>query len=369
MIRLSLLFWMVVYRDIEYTCEYKYDGIRAQIHCTDDGSIRIFSRRLECCTDQYPDVILAVERLKRRSVKSYVLDCEIVGYDCEHMKILPLQKLMTRGRKGVQVDNIKVNACIFAFDLLYLNGQSLLQEQLKIRRKLLKDSFEVETGIFQFATALDSSNLDEIQIFLDAAVNASCEGLVIKTLGVDAAYEPGKAKWVKLKKDYLESMWDSLDLVPIGAYTGRGRRTAFYGAFLLACYDPDKEEFQTVTKAGTGFPEEVLKEHCQILSSKVIPKPKPYYRYVSGKTTPDVWFEPSEVWEVKAGGLTISPVYCAGTDMLDSNKGFSLRNPTLIRPREDKSPEQATTSKQVAEMYFRQWQGNPHAAPDEEISC
>uniref|UniRef100_A0A7C9EH37 DNA ligase n=1 Tax=Opuntia streptacantha TaxID=393608 RepID=A0A7C9EH37_OPUST len=160
------------YHGIEYTCEYKYDGIRAQIHCMDDGSIRIFSRKLECCTNQYPDVILAVKRLKRVPVKSCVLDCEIVGYDSEQMKILPLQKLMTRGRKGVHVDNIKINACIFAFDLLYLNGQSLLQEQLKIRRKLLEDSFEVKTGILQFATALDSSNLDEIQVFLDKAVNA-----------------------------------------------------------------------------------------------------------------------------------------------------------------------------------------------------
>lgn len=343
------------FQDMEFTCEYKYDGERAQIHYMENGSVEIYSRNAEWNTGKFPDVVAAVTRLKKPSVTSFVLDCELVAYDREKQKILPFQILSTRARKNVVMNEIKVNVCIFAFDMLYLNGQQLLQEQLNVRRENLYKSFQEEPGFFQFATTITSNDLEEIQKFLDDAVNSSSEGLIIKTLKKDATYEPSKRShnWLKLKKDYMDTIGDSLDLVPIAAFHGRGKRTGVYGAFLLACYDNDKEEFQSICKIGTGFSEVMLEERSGSLRSKVIPTPKSYYRYAD-TISPDVWFEPSEVWEVKAADLTISPVHRAAIGIVDPDKGISLRFPRLLRVREDKKPEEASSSDMVADMYNAQ---------------
>ncbi|XP_022755570.1 DNA ligase 1-like isoform X4 [Durio zibethinus] len=343
------------FQDMDFVCEYKYDGERAQIHFMENGSVEIYSRNAEWNTGKFPDVVAAISRFKKSSVKSFVLDCELVAYDRFQRKILPFQILSTRARKNVVVSDIKVDVCVFAFDILYLNGQPLLQEQLKVRKERLYESFEEEAGFFQFATALTSNDLEEIQAFLNSAVSSSCEGLIIKTLDRDATYEPSKRSlnWLKLKKDYMESIGDTLDLVPIAAFHGRGKRTGFYGAFLLACYDDSNEEFQSICKIGTGFTEAELEERSTSLRSKVIPEPKSYYRY-SEMIKPDVWFEATEVWEVKAADLTISPVHRASIGIVDPDKGISLRFPRLVRIREDKTPEQASSSEQVAEMYNAQ---------------
>ncbi|KAG9449522.1 hypothetical protein H6P81_009487 [Aristolochia fimbriata] len=357
------------FQDMEFTCEYKYDGERAQIHYLDNGSVHIYSRNAERNTGKFPDVVDAVSRCKKTSVSSFVLDCEVVAYSREMKKILPFQQLSTRARKDVRLDDIKVQVCVFAFDILYLNGQSLLREQLKDRREHLYDSFEEVKGEFQFATSIASNDLEEIQKFLGDALDASCEGLIIKTLDRDATYEPAKRShnWLKLKKDYMESFGDSLDLVPIGAFHGRGKRTGVFGAFLLACYDEQNEEYQSICKIGTGFSEVMLEERSNSLRDKVVSKPKPYYQFAD-TVNPDVWFEPSEVWEVKAADLSISPVHRAATGIVDPNKGISLRFPRLIRVREDKNPEQASTSDQVAEMYRAQKinHGNNNQMDDDE---
>ncbi|KAL8056341.1 hypothetical protein ABFX02_04G113800 [Erythranthe guttata] len=349
------------FKHIEFTCEYKYDGERAQIHYMESGSVEIYSRNSERNTEKFPDVVAAVKRLKSPCVTSFVLDCELVAYDRDKQKILPFQILSTRARKNVAMDEIKVNVCIFAFDILYLNGQQLLQEQLRDRREHLYKSFQEENGFFQFATATAITSSDreeqemEIQKFLDAAVNSSSEGLIIKTLNKDATYEPSKRshKWLKLKKDYMDSIGDSLDLVPIAAFHGKGKRTGVYGTFLLACYDSEKDEFQSISQIGTGFSEAMLEERSASLGSKVIPKPKSYYRY-SDAICPDVWFEPTEVWEVKAADLTVSPVHRAAIGIVDANKGISLRFARFLRVREDKNPEQASSSDTVAYMYKAQ---------------
>ncbi|KAF8722509.1 hypothetical protein HU200_022336 [Digitaria exilis] len=355
------------FQGLEYTCEYKYDGERAQIHCMEDGSVEIYSRNAERNTGKYPDVVDAVSRFRKPTVKSFVLDCEIVAYDREKKKILPFQILSTRARKGVTINDIKVSVCTFGFDILYINGKPLLQEQLNVRREHLYNSFEEVPGVFQLATAITSNDLEEIQKFLDTAVNSSCEGLIIKTLDKDATYEPAKRSnnWLKLKKDYMDSIGDSLDLVPIAAFYGRGKRTGVFGAFLLACYDEQNEEYQTICKIGTGFSEQQLEERSSSLRSKVIEKPKAYYRFAD-TMDPDVWFEPSEVWEVKAADLSISPVHRAANGIVDPSKGISLRFPRLLRLRDDKSPEQATTSEQVADMYRAQKINHGYNQEDED---
>ncbi|KAH7664696.1 DNA ligase ATP-dependent protein [Dioscorea alata] len=355
------------FQGMEFTCEYKYDGERAQIHCMEDGSVEIYSRNAERNTGKYPDVVNYVSRFKKPSVKSFVLDCEIVAYDREKMKILPFQVLSTRARKGVILSDIKVAVCTYAFDILYMDGQPLLKEQLKVRREHLYRSFKEVPGEFQFATAITSNDLEEIQKFLETAVNSSCEGLIIKTMDKDATYEPSKRSnnWLKLKKDYMDSIGDSLDLVPIAAFHGRGKRTGVYGSFLLACYDEQNEEYQSICSIGTGFSESQLEECSKSLRNKVIPKPKPYYRYAD-TMNPDVWFEPAEVWEVKAADLSISPVHRAASGIVDPNKGISLRFPRLQRVRDDKAPDQATTSEQVAEMYRAQKINHTNNQEDDE---
>ncbi|CAL9218209.1 unnamed protein product [Arabidopsis halleri] len=346
--------------DTVFTAEYKYDGERAQIHYMEDGTIEIFSRHAERNTGKYPDVALALSRFKKPAVKSFILDCEVVAFNREEKKILPLQTLSTRAHKNVNVSDIKVGVCVFAFDILYLNGQLLIQENLNIRREKLYDSFEEDPGYFQFATALTSNDIGELQEFLKASIDIGCEGLMIKSLYSNATYEPAKRSnnWLKLKKDYMDSIGDSVDLVPIAAFHGRGKRTGFFGAFLLACYDVDKEEFQSICKIGTGFSDAELQELSSGLCSKVIATPKQYYQVDEG-LNPDVWLEPTEVWEVKAADLTISPVHRAAIGIVDPDKGISLRFPRLVRVRKDKNPEEATSSDQIAEMYQAQKHNQP----------
>jgi DNA ligase-1 len=158
-----------------------------------------------------------------------------------------------------------------------------------------------------------------------------------------------------VKKDYLSGVGDSLDLVVLGAYYGRGKRTSVYGAFLLAAYNPNTQTYETICNIGTGFSDEVLKEFHEALSPLVIDRAKPFYSHSTvPKDQPDVWLEPRLVWEVKTADLTLSPRYKAAADEFVGAKGVSLRFPRFIKSRDDKKPEQATTTKAVAEMYRKQ---------------
>ena len=202
--------------------------------------------------------------------------------------------------------------------------------------------------------------MDEIQVLLDESVKASCEGLMVKMLDTEeSGYEPSKRSrnWLKVKKDYLSGIGDSLDLVVLGAYFGKGKRTSVYGAFLLGCYNVAKDTYETVCNIGTGFSEAILEELHAELSENTIDRPKPFYTHSSvAKDQPDVWFEPKFVWEVKTADLTLSPRYKAGSDDLadSGSKGISLRFPRFIKRRDDKKPDEATGSRMVVEMYRKQ---------------
>ncbi|CAG8590884.1 291_t:CDS:10, partial [Cetraspora pellucida] len=340
-----------------FTCEFKYDGERGQIHMLEDGTTKIYSRNLEDSSMKYPDVLEKLSSIVKPDTKSFVLDCEIVAWDPEKNCLLPFQILSTRKRKDVKESDIKVCVCLYAFDLLYLNGESLLQKSFTERREFLYNAFQEIEGKFAFARYMNASNVEEIQTFLDESVKASCEGLMVKILdGPESRYEPSKRSrnWLKIKKDYISGVGDSLDLVVIGAYLGRGKRTSVYGTFLLACYDPDNEEYQTICKIGTGFSDASLENHFKFLKEHEIPEPKTYYNYDKG-AKPDVWFEPCQVWEVKTADLSISPIYKAALGKIDPSKGVSLRFPRFIQIREDKKPEDATSNDQVADLYRSQF--------------
>ena len=147
-------------------------------------------------------------------------------------------------------------------------------------------------------------------------------------------------------------MGDSLDLVVVGAFHGRGKRTSVYGAYLLACYNPDTQEYQTICKIGTGFSDEVLESHTKALQPHIISSKKSYYAHPAGGEQPSVWFEPRFVWEVLCADLSVSPRYQAAIGEVSEGKGISLRFPRFIRVREDKNPEDATTSEQVCHAPF-----------------
>lgn len=363
-----------------FTCEYKYDGERAQIHyvakehkdeyidgvpgATKEaakGIASIFSRNSEDLSKKYPDILAKLDTWVKDGTKSFVLDCETVAWDVTEKKVLPFQQLMTRKKKDVKIEDVKIKVCVFAFDLLFLNGEAVVEKSLRERRELLHKSFQPVEGEFAFATSMDGQELEEIQTFLDDSVKASCEGLMVKMLdGTESGYEPSKRSrnWLKIKKDYLSGVGDSLDLVVLGAYYGKGKRTSVYGAFLLACYNPGTDTYETVCNIGTGFSEQVLEDLHKSLSEIVIDRPKPFYLHSSGgQHQPDVWFEPKYVWEVKTADLTLSPRYKAGLkEGVDpaGEKGISLRFPRFIKIRDDKKPDEATSSRQVAEMYRKQ---------------
>ncbi|KAI1291856.1 DNA ligase 1 [Halotydeus destructor] len=353
-----------------FTCEYKYDGERAQVHLTESGQVRIYSRNQEDNTTKYPDIISRVPQVIREETKSFIIDAEAVAWDIENQQILPFQVLSTRKRKDVKEEDIKVKVCIFAFDILYFNGRSLTKEPLRERRKCLQDAFHFKDDqCFMFVQHKDVTTTDEIQELIDIAVKDRCEGLMVKCLDDDVAtYEIAKRSrnWLKLKKDYLEGVGDTLDLAVVGAWFGKGKRTGAYGGYLLACYDEENEEFQTICKIGTGFSDDDLEKHNASLKAHIIPAPKSYYNWDEG-VKPDVWFDAVQVWEVKCADLSISPVHRAGMGKVDPEKGISLRFPRFIRIRDDKKPEDATSAEQVAQMYSNQEAVKKNVVDDDDL--
>lgn len=340
-----------------FTGEWKYDGERAQIHVLSRDRILVFSRNSENMTEKYPDVIKVVRESLAEGVDSCILDCELVAFDQVNRKILPFQVLTTRGRKNINIKDIKVNVCVFAFDCMLCNGMPLVMETLEVRRTKLWSILTPKEGQVVFATYrnFDEIREEEVQAFLDESVAGSCEGLMLKTLTENAIYMPSKRSlnWLKLKKDYLDGMADSIDVVPIGAFYGKGKRTGTYGAYLLAIYDAENEEFQTVCKAGTGFSDEDLVNHYNFFKERVVPAAESNYS-VSEKMAPDVWLEACQVWEIRAADLSISPVHTGALGHKADGKGIGLRFPRFLRIRDDKGPEDATGPEQIVDMFDAQ---------------
>lgn len=347
----------------EVGVEQKLDGFRTQIHLwreADEKKVRLFSRNLENTTPMFPEIVAAAKRTK---VKSAILDGETIGYNPQTGKFAPFQETVQRKRKyDVALFAKKIPLYIFVFDILHLNGKSLLELSFRERRTILEKILAPKSGgALQLAPHKVTRNFTVIKEELKKSLAAGLEGLVVKKL--DAPYQAGSRgfHWIKLKATsaLLEKLRsgaagegtklpDTVDCVVMGAYRGRGKRTGFgVGGFLLGIRGTD-DRYYTISRLGTGLSDEQFREaRRRIEKLKAEEQPKEYV--VEKETSPDIWVRPSLVAEILADEITLSPRHTAGRGK--SGRGYSLRFPRLVRFRDDKNPEDATTVKEIAGMY------------------
>jgi DNA ligase 1 len=329
--------------------EYKYDGMRVQAHRTADGHIELFTRRQERVSSQFPDVIELLEA--GLGPREAILEGEIVAYDAAAAELRPFQEVMFRRRKhGIAEAARDVPVGLFCFELLYADGQDLTEWSYLDRRARLAEAVTLSDRL-RLTTALEVAAPPALDAMFEQAVADGSEGLVCKSIGPDSIYQAGARgwQWIKLKRDYRTELADTIDLVVVGAYAGRGRRRGTYGAVLLAAYDPETELYQTVGKCGTGFSDAELAALPARLEP-LIRKQRP--ARVDSRVPADVWFEPSVVLEVLTAELTLSPNHTAGWGQLKDVAGLSMRFPRFTgRWRDDKEPQDATTTQQLVELY------------------
>ncbi|MEM2642767.1 MAG: ATP-dependent DNA ligase, partial [Candidatus Bathyarchaeia archaeon] len=325
--------------------EYKYDGERIQAHKRGD-EITLFSRRLEDISDQYPD---AIELLRRHVLaKEAIVEAECVAIDPDTGEMRPFQELMHRRRKyGIERAMEEYPVSLFMFDALYVDGKDLTLEPYPIRRKTLEGIIQ-EGERVKLAKSITTSDVKELETFFLEAVEDGCEGLVCKSIASDSIYQAGARGWlwIKYKRDYKSEMTDTVDLVVVGAFHGRGKRAGTYGALLLAAYNPENDTFETVCKCGTGFTDEDLAKLPEMMKKHVIRHKHPR---VNSLIEADVWFEPKVVIEVLGAEITLSPIHTCAMNTIRQGNGLAIRFPRFTgNYRLDKAAEDATTTAEIA---------------------
>ncbi len=330
----------------KFAAEYKLDGERAQIHVK-SNAVKLFSRSLEDITGHYPDIVEKIP--KNLKVSDAILEAEVVAINEDSGEYLPFQELMHRRRKykvekAVSEYPITVNF----FDLLYLDGKSCLEVEYTKRREMLKKILS-ENEFAKLVPMTVVQNENEIEDFLENSINSGCEGLMLKLL--DTSYKAGArgSSWLKLKREYRNELGDSIDLIVIGAFFGRGRRTGKYGTLLLAAYDDQNDTFPSICKVGTGFTDEDLDQLYQLLQDKVTLKKNPR---IDSEMEADVWFEPELVLEIMASEITLSPIHKTAMNAIRKNSGLALRFPKFTgKLRLEKTPEDASTTQEIIALY------------------
>ncbi len=331
--------------------EYKYDGERIQAH-KQGTKVVLYSRRLEDITSQYPDAgELVKEDIK---AKDAIIEGECVAVDVETGEMRPFQELMHRRRKyGIEEAMQEYPVSLFLFDALSVDGKDFTLSPYPERRKALEKTVKEDVRICT-AKQRQVGTVKELEEFFEEAIADGCEGVVCKAIGVDSVYQAGARGWlwIKYKRDYKSEMKDTVDLVVVGAFHGRGKRAGTYGALLLATYNKKTDVFETVTKLGTGFTDKDLKEMPGLLRKHEIPKK---HSRVLSLLKADVWFEPSVVLEVLGAEITLSPIHMAAMDSIRKGSALAIRFPRFTgKYRTDKAPEDATTSDEIVEMYRNQ---------------
>ena len=334
--------------------EYKLDGERVQIH-KDRSEVQLFSRSLEKITTHYPDIVDSIINFK---INRCILEAEIVSIDLTTKEIQPFQELMHRKRKyNIHEIVKKYPIKVYLFDILYLEGKDLTNYEYIKRRKILETIMkENKNNIIDVVQQIVSSNLQQIENFFIQAKWNGCEGLMLKQL--NSRYRAGAREylWMKLKKEYDNALGDSFDLTVIGALLGRGKRTGYYGALLLASYDPDSDTFQSICKVGTGFSDQDLELIYNELKNYIV---KEKHSNVITNMKMDVWFKPKLVLEIIASEITLSPSHTAAFGLIRNNFGLALRFPKYSgKIRYDKNPEDSTNTDELIKLYKRQVKSN-----------
>ncbi len=327
----------------------KYDGLRVQIH-KDGEQVKLFSRNLESMTEMFPELVKAAARLRAKSV---ILDGEAIAYNPESEEYVPFQETTARRRKeGIQELAARVPMRAFVFDAMFRDGDDLTQLPYQQRFEVVQDLLR-KADTLVVAPLIKTDSADVLTRELLDNISRGLEGVVAKRL--DSTYQAGARNfnWVKLKRNTSGRLNDTIDVVLLGYYGGKGKRAEFgAGALLAGVYDSDKDEFATITKLGTGLSDQGWREiHQRLASLEVAQKPA----RVSSNFVPDAWLEPAIVVEVLADEITPSPRHTAG--MTADGPGFALRFPRIVSIRTaDKRAEDATTVREIREMFAQQRQ-------------
>ncbi len=334
------------------SAEYKYDGLRIQAHISPDDIV-LFSRRMENITSQFPDVTRAL----RNSLHAIdaIIEGEAVAVDPNTNEILPFQVITRRrGRKhdiNEMIEEIPIT--LILFDALYMDGQSLLDNPYSTRRAYLEKAI-TETERVKITHPLLVTSPQLLDEYMMEAIENGCEGLVIKSVTQEAKYQAGARGflWIKYKRDYRSELSDALDLIAVGAFAGRGRRTGTFGALLMAAYNNEKDIFETVCKLGTGFTDEVLSQLPHIFRDAQITQ---VHSRVESKIEAEYWFIPQNVLEIRGAELTLSPSHTCGIDIIGKDTGLAIRFPRFTgKWRHDKAPQDTTTVREIVSMYQAQ---------------
>jgi DNA ligase-1 len=282
--------------------------------------------------------------------ETVILDGEAVAYDFEKENYMSFQKVMSRRRK-YDVDEFmsKVPVKYMVFDIIYRNGSSMMRKSYPERLENLKEVLKGDKHMSSTGRIM-TSKLEDLDDFFQNCIDRGLEGVVCKSLANDSYYRAGAREWswIKWKPSYGSELADTVDLVVVGAYAGRGKRSGTYGALLCASYNHEKDVYQTVCKLGAGFKDEDLQNLPDKLKDART-NDKPVRLEVTKQVEPDYWFQPVYVLEVKASEITESPVHTCNWDK-DKGRGLALRFPRFERWRPEKSAEDATTVEEIVEM-------------------
>jgi DNA ligase-1 len=333
----------------ECAAEYKYDGIRIQAHRTADGRIELFTRGLERIGHQFPDLVEALDA--GLGPREAIIEGEAVAFDPAAGELRPFGEVMFRRRKhGIDEAVRDAPVSLFCFDLLYADGLDLTRLPYPERRERLAAAVTLSERL-RLTTAVRVDTAAALETAFEAAIADGCEGLLCKSVSPAAGYQAGARGWlwIKLKRDYRTELSDTLDLVIVGAFHGRGRRRGTYGAVLLAAYDQDADVFRTVGKCGTGFSDAEL----AALPERLAPlRREDRSPRVDARAPADVWFDPGLVLEVRSAELTLSPNHTAGWGALKDDSGLAMRFPRFTgRWRDDKTATDATSTAELVDLY------------------